>query len=148
MRKHYDKDAILKEWEAGNDTMRAIAKRHGVSATTVSRVIRQAASRETGPQTVPSQAAMPKAQDTDKDLQENPAQFFNDAGLTVVRAALSRMQEEELSLAEMRHVSEIIKGQRAGIVGKSPDTAIQINGDCEVTLEQYLEERNKIVGEY
>lgn len=62
--------------------------------------------------------------------------YFNDASYKVTQKALQILDERgDISPADVRHVSEVVAKQREGVLGKAPDTAIQINNSTEQPRE-------------
>lgn len=62
--------------------------------------------------------------------------YFNDASYRVTQKALQILDERgDISPADVRHVSEVVAKQREGVLGKAPDTAIQINNSVEQPRE-------------
>lgn len=62
--------------------------------------------------------------------------YFNDASYKVTQKALQILDERgDISPADVRHVSEVVAKQREGVLGKAPDTAIQINNSVEQPRE-------------
>jgi len=56
--------------------------------------------------------------------------FFNTAGLIIAKAAVNRVQAEpNMVMQDLRHASEVVAKQRDSVLGKVPDTAIQINNN-------------------
>jgi hypothetical protein len=154
-RTDYDKAALIADWKTGKFSRRELAARHGVSLSTVQRNVQRMQAAIPGEKRDGKQA---DPQGMTREERRRYVRFFNQAGLLVARAAVKRVKTKpDLSMVEMRQASEIVNGQRAGILGKQPETAIQINnntaaagaeGGDTTTLEQFQQAREKIVGEF
>lgn len=57
--------------------------------------------------------------------------YFNDASYRVTEKALRILDEkDDISPADVRHVSEVVAKQREGVLGKAPDVAVNINNQA------------------
>jgi hypothetical protein len=158
-RADYDKAALIADWKSGKFSRRELSARYGVSKSTVDRNVRSIEGAIPGEKRDGKQA---DKQGMTHEERRRYVRFFNQAGMVVARAAVQRVKsKKDLSMVEMRQASEIVNGQRAGILGKQPETAIQINnnagaaaapagqeGEDATTLEQFQRAREKIVGEF
>jgi len=75
-------------------------------------------------------------------------QFFNAASYKVTKSALAKIEADpDLGMADLRHASEIVSKQREGILGKMPDTAIQINNQQSFTMIETVVVAHKAVND-
>ena len=62
--------------------------------------------------------------------------YFNKASYKITDKAMQILAiKSDISPAEVRHLSEAVAKQREGVLGKAPDTAIQINNNVEQPKE-------------
>lgn len=139
----YDKEALLSEWKTGQYSLRDLSIRHGISYQRVHQLVKS------------------EQQDPDGGVELTRSErmryvrYFNSAGISLVREAMKRVRRDEASMTEMKQASDIVNGQRAGILGKKPETAVQISNaavaaqqDAPVSEEELARARRKIAGDY
>lgn len=126
---------ILAEWRTGEYTQRDLAYRHKVSLGFINKhtkdVERDTAS--TVNKLVEAKQELSKMDEHSVnavhaivDEKTKHIQFFNNAALKNVQTAVRKI-DESTTQAEHRMLAETILKGRETVLGKSPDTAIQIN---------------------
>jgi hypothetical protein len=139
----YDKDALLAEWRTGQYSLRDLSARHGLSHQRVHQLVKGAR------QNSDCRAEMTRSE------RMRYVRYFNSAGISLVREAMKRIRHDGISMTEMKQASEIVNGQRLGILGKNPETAVQVSNaavivekDAPVSEEELARARRKIAGHY
>jgi hypothetical protein len=130
-------ERLVAEWRTGEYSQRELAKRHKVSngfvakhtkgvVSNVSDIVnRMVSDRLALAEHTP---AVVSAVNNAVDERTRHLVFFNNAGMILAQAAVKRVQADpDMPMQDMRHASEVVSKQRDGVLGKSPDVAVQIN---------------------
>ena len=131
----YDKDKIITDWRTGAYTERSLAAKHKVSQSTIHQIV--AGIEKTLEPVIIKQieAKQELAQLSNQEIitvnqivdeRTKHIQFFN----SLTTRNLSMMADKlsaETSLLEHRIAQAAIKDGKETVLGKTPDTAIQIN---------------------
>ena len=131
-------ERIVADWRTGAYSQNELADKHGVSKGAVNKYTRGVAQDMTDIVTAGVQYKRGLAGHDDRmmtavndviDRRTRHLQFFDDASLTIAKKAVQRVRDDEMTMADMRHASEIVARQREGVLGKSPEVAVQINNN-------------------
>ncbi|HUV92195.1 MAG TPA: hypothetical protein VMV80_03835 [Anaerolineales bacterium] len=135
MAARYDKEKILTDWRTGEYTERALAAKHKVSPATVHNIV-TGVEKTLAP--IISKQIEAKQQLSELSEQElstvvqivdertKHIQFFNDL-TTRNLSMMARKLDDKTSVADHRMAQAAIKDGKETVLGKTPDTAIQIN---------------------
>lgn len=136
-RSKYDRDEVLADWKTGKFTERDLASKYKISPATAHNIVKgvdKTLSALISKQLeINQELAEHTEQEVSKFKQEvdertKHIQFFNNAALKNVSVAVKKIGEST-SQAEHRMLAETIAKGREVVLGKTPDTAIQINNN-------------------
>ena len=133
----YNRDEILADWKTGKFTERELAYKHKISPSTAHNIVKGVG--KTLEQLINKQveinqevAELP-AQEISKFKQEvdertKHMQFFTNATLKNV-SLMAKKLTAQTSIIEHRQAQATLKDAKDVVLGKDPDTAIQINNN-------------------
>lgn len=139
---------IVADWRTGEYTQRDLTERHQVSAGTVSKHTKGVAQDVSELVSVGVEYRSGLAEHSLRgdfvasSIESAVAErlrylaYFNKAAMVLTRAAMQRVHDDpNLPIQDIRHVSEVVARQRDCVLGKGPETTIQISATPQTTID-------------
>jgi hypothetical protein len=138
----YNRNEIIADWETGKYTERSLAHKHKISSGTIHNIV-TGVTKSLEPLIskqveINQEIAKLNEQELSNFKQEvdertRDLTYFNKTQIRLANIAVEMVEEKkqtgELSMMELSSASRVVKDSREGVVGKAPDTAIQINNN-------------------
>ncbi len=147
----YDKAEVIADWKTGNFTERALASKYRISPTTAHNLVKgidKSLGLLIGKQVAINQeVAELNEQEVSKFKQEvedrtKHIQFFTHVAIKNVEEAMSGLCGDQLDY--VRRAETILKGKEA-VLGKTPDTAIQINNTQTINTAEFKQAAREVL---
>lgn len=133
------KKKILADWHIGM-TQNAICLKYEVSKGVVNKLCKGVTPRNLDNVTDLTRIRLDLAEQPDQyvtavnrevDLRTQDMSFFRSASLKIAAKAIEKLDNEDLSMADVERAQNIIGKGKENIYGKQPDTAVQVNNDIK-----------------
>lgn len=151
-------DAILIDWRLGRLSQRDIANKHKVSPATVNKVCKGVAQDVAAivNKGIQYQQAlsehderMVNAVHDEVDFIFKHKRFFDNAHVKIAQVTVDKLdvERESASFQDLSAAANTIKTAREGVLGKTPEVAIQVNNNGGGQVIQYTPEQMRQINQ-